>query len=55
MACRCSRRSFDTDTAEALRQREAWRARGAQLFAVATDKNLFATAVARYRAAPASG
>lgn len=40
---------FDPDPAEALRQQQAWRARGASMFAIATDKILFVTAVARYR------
>ena len=42
---------FDPDVHEARRQRDAWIARGAALFTVATDKILFSTAVARYRAA----
>lgn len=42
---------FDTDAAEARRQRDLWLARGARLLAVATDKILFSSAVGRYRAA----
>lgn len=42
---------FDIDPEQARRQRDAWQARGASLFAIATDKILFASAVARYRAA----
>lgn len=40
---------FDPDTAEAQRQRDAWTERGASMFAIATDKILFTTAVAHYR------
>jgi 2-keto-3-deoxy-L-rhamnonate aldolase RhmA len=39
---------FDPDPTEARRQGEAWLARGAGLFAIATDKILFGSAVARY-------
>lgn len=42
---------FDPDVAEAARQQAAWIARGAGIFAVATDKILFSAAVQRYRAA----
>jgi 4-hydroxy-2-oxoheptanedioate aldolase len=42
---------FDPDLAEARRQRDAWLARGASLFAMATDKILFATAAAGHRTA----
>lgn len=42
---------FDPDPAEAARQRAVWRDRGARLFTVATDKILFSSAIARYRAA----
>lgn len=42
---------FDPDPEEARRQRDAWTARGAGLFAVATDKILFSSAVRRYREA----
>jgi len=42
---------FDPDPAEAQRQRAAWRARGATLFAIGTDKILFGTALRGCRAA----
>ena len=42
---------FDPDPAEARRQHDAWTARGAALFTVATDKILFSSAVRRYAAA----
>jgi 4-hydroxy-2-oxoheptanedioate aldolase len=40
---------FDPDAAEARRQRDAWLARGAGLFAIATDKILFSSAARRHR------
>ncbi len=46
---------FDPDPAEARRGRDAWAARGATLFAIATDKILFSSAARRYRDALAGG
>jgi len=42
---------FDADAAEARRRRDAWLARGAGLFAIATDKILFSSAVSGFRGA----
>lgn len=42
---------FDPDPIEARRQRDAWAAKGVRIFVVGTDKILFASTVARYRAA----
>ena len=38
---------FDPDLAEAARQKEVWLGRGCRIFAVATDKILFATSLLR--------
>jgi 4-hydroxy-2-oxoheptanedioate aldolase len=42
---------FDPDPAEAARQKAEWMARGASLFAIATDKIFFSSVVRRYREA----
>jgi 4-hydroxy-2-oxoheptanedioate aldolase len=39
---------FNPDAAEARRQQQSWRERGAGLFVVGTDKILFSEAVSRY-------
>jgi 4-hydroxy-2-oxoheptanedioate aldolase len=42
---------FNPDAAEAARQRDEWRAKGASMFVIGTDKIIFADAVSRYAVA----